>query len=73
MSTVINPATEETLAELPGAGPEEIDDAVAAAGRAWPAWRDVSPSRRARLLRRVASIIEENGEELGLLETRSVG
>ena len=73
MSTVINPATEETLAELPGAGPEEIDDAVAAAGRAWPAWRDVSPSRRARLLRRVASIIEENGEELALLDTRNVG
>jgi betaine-aldehyde dehydrogenase len=73
MRAVINPATEEALAELPQAGPEEVDAAIAAAARAWPAWRDLAPAERARLLRRVAALVEDNSEELALLETRNVG
>src|SRR5918998_3121271 len=73
MRAVINPATEETLAELPQARPEEVDAAIAAAARAWPAWRDLAPAERARLLRRVAALVEDNSEELALLETRNVG
>ena len=42
--TVLNPATEKPLAELPEAGLEEADAAVARAGAAFPAWRAVSPS-----------------------------
>src|SRR5207253_637329 len=71
--TVVNPATEEAIAELPAAGIEETDAAVAAARAAFPAWRDVAPADRARLLRRLATLVEEHGEELALLETRNVG
>src|SRR2546423_9415585 len=70
---VTNPATEETIAELDPAGVGETDAAVARAKAAYPAWRDVAPADRARLLRRVAALVEEHGEELALLETRNVG
>ena len=73
MKRVINPATEETIEELEMAGPEELNAAVAAATSAWPQWRDVSISDRARLLRRLAGLIEDRAEELALLETRNVG
>ena len=73
MITVLNPATEETIAELPEVGVEETDAAVAAAKAAWPAWRAVAPADRARLLRRLAASVEEHAEELALLETRNVG
>jgi acyl-CoA reductase-like NAD-dependent aldehyde dehydrogenase len=70
---VRNPATEETIAQLPEAGAEDADRAVAAAKAAFPAWRAVAPADRARLLRRLATLVEENGEELALTETRNVG
>ena len=70
---VVNPATEETIAELEPAGMEETDAAVAAARAAFPAWRAVMPADRARLLRRLAALVEEHGEDLALLETRNVG
>ena len=73
MNTVVNPATEETIAELPDVGVEETDAAVAAAKAAFPAWRAVAPADRARLLRRLAASVEEHAEELALLETRNVG
>jgi betaine-aldehyde dehydrogenase len=50
--TVLNPATEEPIAELVRAGVEETDAAVASAKAAYPAWRAVAPGDRARLLRR---------------------
>ena len=55
------------------AGVEEIDAAVARAEAAFPAWRAVAPADRARLLRRLATLVEEHAEELALLETRNVG
>jgi len=70
---VVNPATEEPIAELEQAGVEETDAAVARAKAAFPAWRAVTPSDRARLLRRLATLVEENGEELAQIETRNVG
>jgi acyl-CoA reductase-like NAD-dependent aldehyde dehydrogenase len=71
--TVVNPATEEPIAELEPAGVEDVDTAVAAALVAAPAWRAVTPADRARLLRRLATAVEEHGEELAQLETRNVG
>jgi len=71
--TVLNPATEEPIAELPEAGLEEADAAVARARASFPAWRAVAPADRVRLLRRLATLVEEHGEELALLETRNVG
>src|SRR5512139_1977206 len=71
--TVLNPATEEPIAELEQAGVEEADAAVARAREAFPAWRAVAPADRARLLRRLATLVEENAEELARIESRNVG
>ncbi|MGZ8716874.1 MAG: aldehyde dehydrogenase family protein, partial [Gaiellaceae bacterium] len=73
MSLVLNPATEETLAELESAGVEEADAAVARAKAAYPAWRAVAPADRARLLRGLATLVEEHHEELSRIESRNVG
>jgi betaine-aldehyde dehydrogenase len=70
---VVNPATEQPIAEFPAAGVEETDAAIAAARAAFPAWRAIAPADRARLLRRLAGLVEERLEELALLETRNVG
>ena len=70
---VLNPATERPIAHLDRAGIEETDRAVAAARAAYPAWRAVKPADRARLMRRVAALVEEHGEELARLETANVG
>jgi betaine-aldehyde dehydrogenase len=71
--TVINPATEETIATLEEAGVAETDAAVARARAAFPAWRDVSPRDRGRLLRRLATLVEEHSEELARIESQNVG
>ena len=73
MLTVLNPATEEPIAELEQAGVEEADAAVARARSAFPGWRAVSPSDRAHLLRRLAALVEEHREELAQIESRNVG
>jgi acyl-CoA reductase-like NAD-dependent aldehyde dehydrogenase len=70
---VLEPATEEVLAELPAAGVEEADAAIARAKAAFPAWRALAPGARAQILRRIASALEERLEELARLETRNVG
>jgi acyl-CoA reductase-like NAD-dependent aldehyde dehydrogenase len=70
---VFEPATEQVLAELPRAGVEEADEAVARAKAAFPAWKAVTPGDRARLLRRLARVIEDKVEELAQLEARNVG
>ena len=73
MTAILNPATEETIAEIEAAGVEETDAAVARAKEAFPDWRAVAPADRARLLRRLATLVEEHGEELARLESRNVG
>jgi betaine-aldehyde dehydrogenase len=71
--TVIEPATEQEMAELPRAGVEETDEAVRRARAAFPAWRDIAPGERASLLHRLADLLGERGEELARLEARNVG
>ncbi|HSE81321.1 MAG TPA: aldehyde dehydrogenase family protein [Gaiellaceae bacterium] len=73
MTAVLNPATEEVIAELASPGVEEADAAIAAAKAAFPAWRKVAPADRARLLRRLAGLVEEHGEELAQIESQNVG
>jgi betaine-aldehyde dehydrogenase len=70
---VINPATEETIATLEEAGVAETDVAVSRARAAYPAWRAVSPADRGRLLRRLATLVEEHHEELSQIESRNAG
>src|SRR5664279_5037780 len=72
-TTVINPATEAPIADVPIRGPEETDEAVARSFEAGPAWRAIAPADRARLMRRFAAQVEEHAEELAQLETANVG
>jgi betaine-aldehyde dehydrogenase len=71
--SVVEPATEEILAEIPKADAEAADAAIARAKAAFPAWRAVSPGDRARLLLRIADAIEARHEELAQLEARNAG
>jgi len=70
---VIEPATEQVMAELPRAGAEEVDAAVAAAKAAFGAWRAVAPGDRAALMHRLADALAERSEELAVLEARNAG
>jgi acyl-CoA reductase-like NAD-dependent aldehyde dehydrogenase len=55
MIAVIEPATAEVMAEVPQAGIEETDAAVARAKDAFPAWRGISPGDRSALLHKLAN------------------
>ena len=71
--TVIEPATETVLAEVPRAGAAEVDQAVARAKEALPAWRALAPGARAAVMRSLADTLESHHEELALLEARNAG
>ena len=70
-----NPATGEVLAQVAEGGRAEIDQAVAAARKAFETgpWPDISPAERGRLLWKLADLIEQNLEELAELETLDNG
>lgn len=70
---VINPANREVLARIPRSDAADVDAAVDAAERAFPAWRDLNATARASLLFRWAQLIEENTAELDQLESQEVG
>jgi 1-pyrroline dehydrogenase len=70
---VINPATGETIAEVPRASAEDVDRAVQAAKKALPEWLETTPGERAELLLKLADAIDEHGDELAEIESRNVG
>jgi acyl-CoA reductase-like NAD-dependent aldehyde dehydrogenase len=71
--TVIEPATEAVLAELPCPGPADVDAAVAAAKAAFGPWRAIAPGERAEHLRALADALADAHEELALIEARDAG
>jgi 1-pyrroline dehydrogenase len=70
---VINPATGETIAEVPRASAEDVDRAVQAAKKALPEWLETTPGERAELLLKLADAIDEHTDELAEIESRNVG
>lgn len=70
---VIEPATEAVLASFERAGAEEVDEAVARAAAALPAWKAMTAGRRAALMREIVKVMEDHHEELALLEARNAG
>ncbi|RYE39982.1 MAG: aldehyde dehydrogenase family protein, partial [Hyphomicrobiales bacterium] len=70
-----DPATGEVLGVVADAGVADVDAAVAAARQALidPTWKDLTPAARARLLWKVADLIELHTDELAELETRDQG
>jgi acyl-CoA reductase-like NAD-dependent aldehyde dehydrogenase len=71
--SVIEPANEQVLAEVPRAGVEEVDAAVARAHEAFAAWRSLDPGARAGKLRDLADALFGRHEELAVLEARNAG
>jgi acyl-CoA reductase-like NAD-dependent aldehyde dehydrogenase len=71
--SVLEPATEAVLEQVPRAGPAEVDAAVSRAREAFPAWRALAPGPRAGLLRDLAAALEDRLEELAVLEARNAG
>jgi aldehyde dehydrogenase (NAD+) len=70
---VINPADGTVLATVAEAGAEDIDRAVAAAQRAFPAWAARPAAERGRLLTALADAIESHAGELAQLESLDTG
>src|SRR5437762_673104 len=70
---VLNPATGETIAEVPRSTAADVDRAVEAAKRALPEWLETTPGERAELLLKLADAIDEHAEELAELESQNVG
>jgi acyl-CoA reductase-like NAD-dependent aldehyde dehydrogenase len=73
MIEVVEPATAQVMAQVPRAGAEEVDAAVARAKEAFPAWRALTPERRTEVLHRLAAALEERREQLAVLEARNAG
>jgi acyl-CoA reductase-like NAD-dependent aldehyde dehydrogenase len=71
--TVLNPATEEPVAEVGQTSPEAADAAIARAVAVQAAWRGVAPGERAALLRSFAEVVGAHIGELAELETASSG
>ena len=70
---VENPATGTELARLPVATTEDLDRALAAASRTFPAWRDTSAFERGQVLRRAAQIIRERADTIATTLTLEQG
>ncbi|WP_299726194.1 CoA-acylating methylmalonate-semialdehyde dehydrogenase [uncultured Endozoicomonas sp.] len=70
---VINPATQEQLAELPFASEREMTAAVEGAKAAFKTWRKVPVSERARLMMRYCALLKEHHDELGELISKDMG
>ncbi|MER6105920.1 aldehyde dehydrogenase family protein [Streptomyces sp. NPDC001832] len=70
---VLNPATEELLATVPSTTADEVDAAVVRAAAAQRTWSALTPADRARLLRRFATAVDAEAEQLARLEVQEAG
>ncbi len=70
---VLNPATEQVFAQCPKATEEHLDQAVAAARRAFPSWSLTADSERSRLIHAVGDALEAHSDELAKLLTLEQG
>jgi len=69
----INPATEEVLAKVAIANQADVDKAVAAAKAAFPQWKRLKATERAKYLFRIARRLQERAREMAVLETLDGG
>jgi betaine-aldehyde dehydrogenase len=69
----LNPHDNQPIADVALAGKADVDKAVAAATRAFPAWSRMAAADRGRILLRLADLIEAHAEELAQLESLDTG
>jgi acyl-CoA reductase-like NAD-dependent aldehyde dehydrogenase len=71
---VVNPATDQVIAQVPSAGQADVDSAVAAAQAAFEGpWRSLPAVERGRALLRLAQVVRDHAEELSQLESQNIG
>ena len=70
---VLNPATDEVIAQLPHATKEDLDRALAAAQKAFITWRKTSPMERSKILRKAADLARERADHIGYNMTLDQG
>jgi aldehyde dehydrogenase (NAD+) len=70
---VLDPSTQQVITAVARAGGADVDDAVAAARRAFPAWAATNPSERGALIRRWADLVIAEVEALAAVEAQDVG
>jgi 1-pyrroline dehydrogenase len=70
---VLNPATGEVIGAVPRCEAADVDRAVEAAQAALPEWRESTPAERGELMLKLATVLEENAEELAQIESVNVG
>ncbi len=70
---VVNPATEEVLAQVPLSGAAEVDAAARAAARAFPGWRATPAGERVQFLFKLKGLLEANLEGLAVTITEECG
>src|SRR2546426_3541867 len=70
---IINPATGETIAEVPKGTEADVDRAVTAARKAYTEWFETVPKERSEMLLKLAEAVNADGVELANLESANVG
>ncbi len=68
-----SPIDGSLLGQISRGGPEEVELAVDAARQAFPAWAKTARRERARILHRIADLVEERLEDLAIVETTDNG
>jgi succinate-semialdehyde dehydrogenase/glutarate-semialdehyde dehydrogenase len=71
--TVINPATGGGIAEVPYATTADLEEALAAAERAWPEWRSTDVEKRGAILHKTAALLRERVDHIGAVLTQEQG
>merc|ERR1719201_457344 len=69
----VNPATEEVICEVQEAGQDDVNDAVAAAKAAFPAWKKSVSYQRRDMLLKLADLVEKHADQLAELESLDNG
>ena len=70
---VLNPATGETIGRCAVATTADLDEALAAAARAFPAWRKVAPFERAKVMRKAADLLRARVDDIARIMTLEQG
>jgi malonate-semialdehyde dehydrogenase (acetylating)/methylmalonate-semialdehyde dehydrogenase len=70
---VFNPATGRSTTSVALAGKATVEAAIASAERAFPAWRNTPPLKRARVMGRLKVLLEENADKIAALTTAEHG
>jgi succinate-semialdehyde dehydrogenase/glutarate-semialdehyde dehydrogenase len=71
--SVINPASGSGIADLPLATKADLDEALAAADRAWPLWRSTDVEKRAAILHKAADLLKERADHIAAILTQEQG